>query len=202
MTSNHAPTRELRIYDAAGPREPSVVETGLQVDAPAFRPAHHDQMVFRGAAGPMVGLYLINLDGSGLRTLIEPFREDVPTDIESDLRKPAWSPDGSQVAYQQFDPTVDAQVIFVMDVETRETRRLGFYPGDVVNDNNPVWSPDGTRIAFQKDDGVGWRNAVVDVATGKDTVLDPPMIDGGNALSGAGRDQDPRHPLAGRRGVS
>ena len=84
------------------------------------------------------------------------------------------------MAYQQFDPTMDAQVIFVMDVETRETRRLGFYPGDVVN-NNPVWSPDGTRIAFQKDDGVGWRNAVVDVATGKDTVLDPPMIDGGNA---------------------
>ena len=104
-------------------------------------------MVFRGAKDGLVGLYLMNLDGTGLRTLVAPFRAENPVDGNSDLRNPGWSPDGTQLTFHRADPTDGVTSIYVMDVESGKARRVGFTPGDTL-DNNPVWSPDGRRIVF------------------------------------------------------
>jgi TolB protein len=52
--------------------------------------------------------------------------------------RPAWSPDGSQIAFNGVD---GAQGIFVMNSDGTGVRHLG-------RGGNPDWSPDGRRIVF------------------------------------------------------
>ncbi|MFQ5680351.1 MAG: hypothetical protein ACE5HP_12940, partial [Gemmatimonadota bacterium] len=59
---------------------------------------------------------------------------------------PAWSPDGTQLAFVS-DREDDDPEIYVMDAADGETRRLTRHVGA---DVAPVWSPDGTKIAFQR----------------------------------------------------
>jgi Tol biopolymer transport system component len=56
--------------------------------------------------------------------------------------RPAWSPDGSQIAFNGADG------ISMMNADGTGVRSLG-------RGSNPDWSPDGTRIAFNDGDGEG-----------------------------------------------
>ena len=182
VTSNRADA-QLLLYDATRAREPSVIDTGFQVDAPAFRPGNVNQMAFRGAKDGLVGLYLMNLDGTGLRTLVPPFRAENPVDGNSDLRNPGWSPDGTQLTFHRADPTDGVTSIYVMDAESGKARRVGFTPGDTL-DNNPVWSPDGRRIEFSRFRDPGeFVSAVVDLTTGKVTNLQALATQSGASIS-------------------
>lgn len=68
-----------------------------------------------------------------------------------------WSPDSMQIVYTRialttYDPiSEDSRTgeLFVMDVETRQTRQLTF--NDSL-DYTPSWSPDSKRIAYVRDD--------------------------------------------------
>ncbi len=64
----------------------------------------------------------------------------------SDARRgvrPAWSPDGTRIAFQaERDGNVD---VYVMDADGGNVARL---TADPAPDSEPTWSPDGTRIAF------------------------------------------------------
>ena len=61
---------------------------------------------------------------------------------------PAYSPDGSQVAYSA-DSRGDYE-IYVRDLESGEERQVTDLSG---LDTMPTWSPDGRRIAFTHQDG-------------------------------------------------
>jgi Tol biopolymer transport system component len=173
---------EVLFYAARASGSPRKVETGYSVDALAFRPGHPDQMLFRGLKDGRVGLYLADLDGTILRTLIKPFATDDPFNNEADLRNPAWSPDGEHIAYQRRDAAGDL-TMYTMASDGTNVHSIGFTDGDAVDDN-PTWSPDGTRIAFQRLDGDGrWTNAVVDLATGRITTLLPEMPANGESLA-------------------
>ena len=69
-----------------------------------------------------------------------------------DDEHPAWSPDGSQIAFERdFDP-IRGQVdydLFTMDADGSGELRLTSSPG--VQDLQADWSPDGERIAFLSD---------------------------------------------------
>jgi Tol biopolymer transport system component len=86
-------------------------------------------------------LYLIRLDGSGLRRLT--FGEDA--------REPSFSPDGTRILYDQnvLQPDnhySEQSQIAVMTVNGRNVRLLS---GDLTGDlEQPTWSPDGRRVAF------------------------------------------------------
>jgi Tol biopolymer transport system component len=88
-------------------------------------------------------IYAMNQSGTGLRRLTNDPKED---------RGPAWSPDGSKMAFMRSEVSNDTLIdseIWVMNADGSAQRRLtapnvGF---------DPAWSPDGSKIAFEGDNG-------------------------------------------------
>ncbi|MBC8228632.1 PD40 domain-containing protein, partial [bacterium] len=70
--------------------------------------------------------------------------ELVISDLDSDYQSPAWSPDGSMIAYASNEG--GAYDIWIFDLKTRTKNRL---TRDTAFDVNPVWSPDSRWLAFQ-----------------------------------------------------
>ena len=86
-------------------------------------------------------LYVMDVDGGNLTLLT-----DTPLDDEF---VPAWSPDGTQIAYD-FTPAGENGFIHIINVDGTGGRRL---TTDPANDTNPIWSPDGTKILFMSNRG-------------------------------------------------
>jgi TolB protein len=82
---------------------------------------------------------------------------DAPlTDREGHATTPAWSPDGTRIAYTYSDLDWSHTYIEVMDLDGSNRERLT----DSGTDSNPVWSPDDSQLAFlsQRDNAYeeGW----------------------------------------------
>ncbi len=67
--------------------------------------------------------------------------------LSTDEAGPAWSPDGTQIAF--FAGSFDTREygLFIMDVDGSNRVRLADANGHV--GFIPAWSPDGTTIAFE-----------------------------------------------------
>jgi Tol biopolymer transport system component/imidazolonepropionase-like amidohydrolase len=80
---------------------------------------------------------------------------------------PAWSPDGSQLAYSSDKDSEHLQ-LWIHDMKSGQSRRVTSL---TTQPQGAAWSPDGKRIAFFNVDGM-WRVAqmsVVDVGSGEVT---------------------------------
>jgi Tol biopolymer transport system component len=87
------------------------------------------------------GIYVENLDGSGL------------TKLASGGQKPDWSPDGTRIVFSANG------TIFI----TNSDGSSGFETLPSFGGGFPRWSPDGTKILFSKGDGL----YVVDLEAGR-----------------------------------
>ena len=94
-------------------------------------------------------IFTMRSDGSDARPVAE-----IPT-AEGRPERPAWSPNGRQLAFQVGIP--DAQTrrvvgshIWIVDLETGTTTKLA-EQGRAYNDATPAWFPDGLSIAFTSD---------------------------------------------------
>ena len=79
-------------------------------------------------------IYVVDPDGNGLRRLTHGSKSDL---------NPAWSPDGSLIAFDR--PAVHGRGIFVMNADGSDVRRIYSSPCGTVQ---PSWSPDGRSLAF------------------------------------------------------
>ncbi|HZP12335.1 MAG TPA: hypothetical protein VFB36_07945 [Nevskiaceae bacterium] len=89
------------------------------------------------------------------------------------LMSPAWSPDGTQIAYAGF--LRGSGAIFVVDLHSHTPRLVTQEPG--VN-GAPAWSPDGKSLAVSLSFGHNADIYVVDLASGtRKRLTDHPAID-------------------------
>ncbi|HET9588900.1 MAG TPA: NBR1-Ig-like domain-containing protein [Anaerolineales bacterium] len=96
----------------------------------------------------------MNADGSAETSLTAGFGE---------FSRPAWSPDGTQIAMRaQFVG------IAVMDVHRENDKLVGAEPVTIVEGfaEGPRWSPDGTKLVFvTAEDAGGWITHMTDLST-------------------------------------
>lgn len=117
----------------------------LLLDARVGAQTNSGRLVFADQFGRLL---LINADGTGqtILTTVSNTRDD----------NPAYSPDGSKIA---FDRTLSGKTnIFIMNADGTNpvaVTSAGSLPNTSLN-SDPTWSPDGTKLAFVSDrDGQG-----------------------------------------------
>ena len=81
-------------------------------------------------------IFTVDPDGTNLSQLTD---DPVSKDLGSD---PAWSPDGTKIAYVSFGPRIT-----VMDADGSNKRKLTM-DGRRTRFESPTWSADGTQLAF------------------------------------------------------
>lgn len=115
-------------------------------EAGAAFPGKNGRIVFTDRDGGDAEIYAVDPDGSDRVKL---------TSNAVDDYTPAWSPDGTKVAFASERGDCSewgcAPAVYVMDADGSDERRVSEDGG-----GSPAWSPDGTRIAFsawQDDDG-------------------------------------------------
>jgi Tol biopolymer transport system component len=137
---------DIYVMAADGSNVRRITEDGADEGSPRWSPdgesiAYVKMEYFSDQAlieNPTWDIYVMNVDGTQQVQLTK--------DPSSEL-EPAWSPDGTRVAFisdrngRNFD-------IYVMDADGSNVRQL---TDDPANEFGPVWSPDGTQIVFNSD---------------------------------------------------
>jgi Tol biopolymer transport system component len=109
-------------------------EAGLASDAsPAVSPDGTVVAFQRSVPGESPHIYVVGIDGAGLRRLTEGPAAEIA---------PAWSPDGTRIAFAEEGRNTD---IYTISPDGTGLARLTDAP---VMEYQPAWSPDASRIAF------------------------------------------------------
>ena len=164
------------ILDADGLEAPTKVALPTNPVELAFRPLDGQELLFRGKflyPDDRFGLYVMNTDGTNIRTLVEP-----STDNWEDLNNPTYSADGTRIYYQRWFP--DSIQLWVMDADGRNAHEFRPEAGPGW-DGMPSPSPDGQWIAWWHviEDGRETQRVAVARADGTgDVILTGPELTG------------------------
>jgi TolB protein len=100
----------------------------------------------------------LDLDDIAVIDLATSARRRLTSDSGTLDNGPAWSPDGSQIAFSR-GPRLGPSHLYVMDADGTDVSRLTQGSG---SDRHAAWSPDGTRIAFARSGNYGYEVYVMD----------------------------------------
>lgn len=177
VTSTFGPIRKVTVLATDGSAT-NTLELGMSVSNVRWRP-NGKELVFVGErsepSGKIYGLYLVNADGTGLRSILP------ANGLEFGWQSPTLSPDGTIVAFARWGggPTQDG--INIVDISSGTTRLLEF-DGQVDSDEYlPEFSPDGTHLAFARFLSGEYQVAVVPVGGGGKAVSIGPRFGEGTA---------------------
>lgn len=97
-------------------------------------------------------IWVINVDGTGLTQLTTNVQltTDGQGPVYSKDFEPAWSPDGSRIAFSSDRAGIGNHELYVMNPDGTNAIRLTNTPND---DRFPTWSPDSQKIAFSRNGG-------------------------------------------------
>jgi Tol biopolymer transport system component/DNA-binding winged helix-turn-helix (wHTH) protein len=140
---------ETDLPSAAEVRDISGRSVGL---LPAGRPERSGRWWKTLAGGVVAGAVLLGGVGWWMKRETRPPDGPPPkvrplTGLRDQELDPAFSPDGTRLAYAAKPPGQDNFDIFITAPGELSPRRVTQTPA---NESNPVWSPDGKRIAFQR----------------------------------------------------
>lgn len=111
------------------------------------------QRVGRTSANPLVSIYVVRPDGSGLHRVVSPRL----------LNGFSWSPDDRRLIFSVYPNrnAFEKSTLYSVDVKTRISTSLGRGAG-------PLWAPRGQRIAFELPGHAGgWSHLCVSRADGR-----------------------------------
>jgi TolB protein len=109
--------------------------------------------VFQGDRDNHPNLYVLGLHGSDCKQLTD--------DSGSDFG-PAWSPDGSRIAFaRNLHRDREASDIYVVNADGSGARRLTDEP--LVADTAPTWSADSGQVAFERHRNIDRANYSTDI---------------------------------------
>ncbi|MFZ6750940.1 Tol-Pal system beta propeller repeat protein TolB [Undibacterium sp. Ren11W] len=97
------------------------------------RGAFATRVAYVTKAGNQYRLEIADADGEGVQVAL---RSNEP------IISPAWSPDGTKVAYVSFE--AKKPVVYVQNLITRERTVIANYKG---SNSAPAWAPDGSKLA-------------------------------------------------------
>jgi Tol biopolymer transport system component len=122
--------------------QPSISPDGTKI---AFASNRHYKFFGDRENADLLDIYIMNADGTGEpRRLTFDAADTYP--LETQSQDPAWSPDGTRIAYESTRGFEGKGEIFVMNADGSGK------PINVSNDpswdTDPAWSPDGTQITF------------------------------------------------------
>jgi serine/threonine-protein kinase len=141
-------TAVQNIWSIAIPRSGSVlirdavpVTTGNQIIESHDVSADGEWIAFDSDIAGDFDIYKAPLEGV-------PSRPHLVADTPGDAYDPAWSPDGTEIAFyaEGSDGTGGESEIFVVPAEGGTPEQLTNFPA---GDDRPTWSPDGVAIAYQ-----------------------------------------------------
>ncbi|TMK33369.1 MAG: hypothetical protein E6G64_04535 [Actinobacteria bacterium] len=130
----------IDVLDLRSGREQRVVSSSVVAWNPTWSPDGRklafEMTVETPAAVDLEGIFVANVNGSGLRRLTR-------TDVNAVM--PSWSPDGRRIAHVRFSPPRNGRQdsnIWLMNANGRGQREVAR------KTSRPAWSPDGKSLAF------------------------------------------------------
>jgi TolB protein len=124
------------------------------------------RIALTGSAGDHLQVFVMNADGAA-RTQVTHLTPD-----EGAAQVPAWSADGSRLAFQANGPGTGTSHIWIVDLGRGAVVRLAPHEQAYV-DEVPSWFPDGRRLAFQSN-----RTGQMEIWTMAADGTDPRQITG------------------------
>jgi hypothetical protein len=131
---------DVNVYVGTDPPVSATLRAGMlgtptPIPSPTPPPGNGPRIAYAGGAPSHI--HVINVDGSG--------DTQITTSAGNDSN-PAWSPDGTKIAFSTPDSENRHVGIAVVNADGSDLRLL--FSDESFLDYFPAWSPDGSRIAF------------------------------------------------------